>query len=174
MNYRVNTDSARPQPFPPHGRISVEVHGTNNDLIHVKCFGAFNKETMLALVDIQQRYRDLLCPKRYVIVEFIDTCLALPEFFAEATRHHKELVSRGQSSKAVAYVMRKGIEGKSMMKGFYLGVYKDAGIPVVVTETVDEARHWLKEKGLGSAQTNENWSTLAESNRAHAALQAAT
>lgn len=81
MNYQIDMDSARPQPFPPHGKVTVEVYGAKNDLMYLKCNGAFNRETMIALADIQHSSQGMLSPDRYVMIEFLETCMALPEFF---------------------------------------------------------------------------------------------
>lgn len=142
MTFKISTDEASPQKYPPHGKIEYEVLEGRGELLHIKCFGPFNKEVLTAVQEVQNT-PELLNPNRKEIIEFVGTCMGGEEFIASVSGYVAKLKEESLAPKAVALVIAKGLEGGRFMKKHYQAVYLQAGIEVNVVETFDEAQAWL-------------------------------
>ena len=139
---KYSTDDASPIKFRPHGRVEFEVIDESQHLIWVRCYGPFNSELMSAVEEVQNNLT-LLHPKRKEIIQFLTSCLGLPEFINAARDYaikHKEM---GIAPFAVALVIGDDVEGKALMLDDYRSIWEGANITLGVFDDVESAKHWL-------------------------------
>lgn len=138
-----STDEVSPKKFRPHGRIEFELIDPVAHIIHIRCFGPFNKEVMDAVEQVQTDMT-LLHPQRKELIQFVDSALAVPEFIAAVANYLQKHKHNGVCPAAVALVIAPGVEGKTLMQDSYTAVYQRAQINMALFDDADSALDWLR------------------------------